>query len=460
MQVTSRSSFASQRLIKDSITDSSKINKSLRLPLTTTTEQPAKGAFIYDVASEIGDSDGILFYADGSKWIPLASSSSLIAGPGISIVTTGGNITISSTVTLSNIGTDPNGVLIPLSPQLGPDFTVRGLIPGSGVSLTATDTDIIITNTNTSQTSNLSSAGGTETLVNNGTGPNLVIKGLTAGSGIALTPSATDITISSALTFSSIFYDNNSTTSYQIPSNAIDASVTIFAGGGGGGGVSTGGSYHGGGGGGGSGGSVVELPLKPNDIVNWSIGVGGAGGSYGPPLGGSGNPGAFGNSTTFYITRGADNGPLFNLGGGGPGGGGSNIGGPAGAGPGGAGGANNVPIGYVGPFGANGSAGGSGGYTFLGGNAPASAGGAYFGSPFAIANGGLSDNTYAGGGGGGSTWLGVGGHGMDNTGGSATNPIRPGGPVYSGGGGGYGGGGPSANGGRGANGCIHITYWS
>lgn len=44
----------------------------------------------------------------------------------------------------------------------------------------------------------LSSAGGTQTLVTDGTGPTLGIKGLTAGTNITLTPTANDITISSA----------------------------------------------------------------------------------------------------------------------------------------------------------------------------------------------------------------------------------------------------------------------
>lgn len=41
----------------------------------------------------------------------------------------------------------------------------------------------------------LSSAGGTTTLVNNGTGPNLSVKGLTSGTAIGFTSSATNITI-------------------------------------------------------------------------------------------------------------------------------------------------------------------------------------------------------------------------------------------------------------------------
>lgn len=44
----------------------------------------------------------------------------------------------------------------------------------------------------------LSSAGGTETLVNDGAGPALATKGLTAGTGITLTSSATAVTIASA----------------------------------------------------------------------------------------------------------------------------------------------------------------------------------------------------------------------------------------------------------------------
>jgi hypothetical protein len=44
----------------------------------------------------------------------------------------------------------------------------------------------------------LASAGGTHSLVNDGVGPDLKNKGLTAGSNITITPSATDITIASS----------------------------------------------------------------------------------------------------------------------------------------------------------------------------------------------------------------------------------------------------------------------
>jgi hypothetical protein len=64
----------------------------------------------------------------------------------------------------------------------------------------------------------LSSAGGTTTLVNNGTGPNLSIKGLTPGTAIGLTSSATNITI-----------DNTGVTSLSGTTNQISVSSSTGA---------------------------------------------------------------------------------------------------------------------------------------------------------------------------------------------------------------------------------------
>lgn len=64
-----------------------------------------------------------------------------------------------------------------------------GLIRGCGCNRT-------IDNSDPATSVTLSSAGGTETLVADGTGPTLVVKGLTAGAGVTLTPTGSDITIS------------------------------------------------------------------------------------------------------------------------------------------------------------------------------------------------------------------------------------------------------------------------
>lgn len=78
-----------------------------------------------------------------------------------------------------------------------PDQTVV-LNEGAGIDVTGTYPNFTITNTQAAIT--LSSAGGTESLVNDGTSPTLATKGLTAGvnsigEGITLTASATAVTV-------------------------------------------------------------------------------------------------------------------------------------------------------------------------------------------------------------------------------------------------------------------------
>ena len=53
-------------------------------------------------------------------------------------------------------------------------------------------------NTDGASTVTLASAGGTESLVNDGVGPALVTKGLNAGSGITLTSTGDDVTIANS----------------------------------------------------------------------------------------------------------------------------------------------------------------------------------------------------------------------------------------------------------------------
>jgi len=75
----------------------------------------------------------------------------------------------------------------------------------SGTGITVTDntvgnvTTYTVTNSSPASSVALTSAGGTETLVNDGTGPALATKGLTAGNGITLTSSATAVTITAAV---------------------------------------------------------------------------------------------------------------------------------------------------------------------------------------------------------------------------------------------------------------------
>ena len=72
-----------------------------------------------------------------------------------------------------------------------------GLTAGAGLSGLGTSVSPLI-NTDGASTVTLTSAGGTIDLVNDGTGPALATKGLSAGTGITLTPTLTDCTITNA----------------------------------------------------------------------------------------------------------------------------------------------------------------------------------------------------------------------------------------------------------------------
>lgn len=76
---------------------------------------------------------------------------------------------------------------------VGPALSVKGLTAGAGVTLTPSANDITITNASPASAVTLASAGGTESLVVDGVGPSLSVKGLSAGADISLTPTAGDI---------------------------------------------------------------------------------------------------------------------------------------------------------------------------------------------------------------------------------------------------------------------------
>ena len=92
---------------------------------------------------------------------------------------------------------DPTNIQIAEAPGDTLNF-----VAGTGITLNAStvpSTDAIrITNSSPASSVSLTSAGGmgTESLVNDGTGPSLANKGLAAGSGITLTSTATEVTIS------------------------------------------------------------------------------------------------------------------------------------------------------------------------------------------------------------------------------------------------------------------------
>lgn len=407
-------------VVKDSYTNFSKSVRTDEIPVVDITQEaPVKGKFAYNRSNEIAPGiNGILYYADGTKWIPLLGGENIIAGTGITISVTGGVATIST-----------------------------DLAAGPGISLTGTH-PLTITNTSPATLVSLTSVGPGTSLValGGGAGPALETKSLVAGSGITFTGSdgTTQVTINShsTLTQQIVVIDGMSSGNFPVPASAIAPTMTITAGGGGGGQAGAAdATANGGGGGGGSGGEIIELEIQPGDTINYSLGIGGSGGSGGGLVGGSGGSGG---SSSFSITRGATTGPSVTLNPGLGGGGGADlIGGVAGAG-----GITVIPpAGFVVINSVAGTGGGVGG-----GNVNGSGGGSVFGSPFQGGSGGAVHLPNGGGGGGGSTWVGLGGDGYDGNGGSAT--------VATGGSGGSGGGGSGQNGNNGAVGRLVIRYWA
>lgn len=117
-------------------------------------------------------------------------------GAGIDVTGTYPNFTITNTqsaVTLSSAG----GTESLINDGTGPVLATKGLTAGAGITLTGTVNDITIASTASAVT--LASAGGIQTLVNDGTGPVLATKGLTAGRGIVLGSDAVSVTVNAVL---------------------------------------------------------------------------------------------------------------------------------------------------------------------------------------------------------------------------------------------------------------------
>ena len=134
---------------------------------------------------------------------PTLSIKSITAGADITVVDNGTDIEISSTAgatTLASAG----GTETLVNDGTGPALATKGLTAGTGISLVGTATDVTIANTDGASTVSLSSAGGTESLVNDGTGPTLATKGISAGPGIGLVGAATSLTIENTSPASSV----------------------------------------------------------------------------------------------------------------------------------------------------------------------------------------------------------------------------------------------------------------
>lgn len=104
------------------------------------------------------------------------------------------NASPASSVSLASAG----GSQTLVNDGAGPALATKGLTPGTGISLTGSATDVTITNTDPGSAVTLANAGvvGNYNLVSDGVGPALAVKGLLPGQGVALTDTGTDIQIS------------------------------------------------------------------------------------------------------------------------------------------------------------------------------------------------------------------------------------------------------------------------
>lgn len=131
---------------------------------------------------------------------PSLATKGLTAGTGISLSSNATSIAIVNNDPASGVSlTSSGGSTTLVNDGTGPALAVKGLDAGTGMSITATATAVTITNSDPASGVTLTSAGGTETLVNDGTGPALATKGLTAGTGMSLSSTASAVTITSTL---------------------------------------------------------------------------------------------------------------------------------------------------------------------------------------------------------------------------------------------------------------------
>ena len=129
--------------------------------------------------------------ADGSG--PGLEVYGLTEGTNITISETGGAITIAgaATPTLTSAG----GTQTLISSGTGPAMDLYGLTAGTGITIGEATGAITITNSSLNTSVALTSAGGTQTLVDSGSGPNLSVYGLTAGKNISISEATGAITI-------------------------------------------------------------------------------------------------------------------------------------------------------------------------------------------------------------------------------------------------------------------------
>lgn len=139
------------------------------------------------------------------------------------------NITITTDTSNIFISTiEPGVILTPtnialVATSIGPVLGIKGLVAGTNIFITSTDSNVIISST----TANLVSLGAA-TLMGTSAGPNLTIRGLVAGSNISITSSDTTLTIANSrpLLYAK-FVASNPFMSVQIPTVITELPVVM-----------------------------------------------------------------------------------------------------------------------------------------------------------------------------------------------------------------------------------------
>jgi hypothetical protein len=176
------------------------------------TRFPTRGEYV--AIQFVGTGGTVIRYQTGFR--EAGASASVIASlgtgakvlkaeiPGIrSIISSDGSATItelseevditmtSAGVTLASAG----GTETLVQDGIGPALANKGLTAGTGITLLGGANDVTISNASPASSVTLASAGGTETLVADGIGPDVEVKGLSAGADISLVGAAGDVTI-------------------------------------------------------------------------------------------------------------------------------------------------------------------------------------------------------------------------------------------------------------------------
>jgi len=143
-----------------------------------------------NTASSAGGTQSLILAKSGVN-LPFKG---LTAGTNVTLTPSASDITIAvSGVGEANTSSSSGGTESLVLAKSGIDLPFKGLTAGTGVTLTPSATDVTIAATGEVNTA--SSAGGTQSLVLAKSVADLPFKGLTAGANITLTPSATDVTI-------------------------------------------------------------------------------------------------------------------------------------------------------------------------------------------------------------------------------------------------------------------------